>query len=146
MFPGMDMFATEPAQLDAETRSRLSTVLDQRAEMLAAQAELLRLRARQYRGEDVGDLIDLKSQEVIKLRHDLMTDSSNLLRDSVDLQKLVGLLPLVIGGVLQSFKIPPAVLAEVVGLDLDQAKLVFGKLRDVVTNGIDFELKLGDDE
>lgn len=144
MFPGMDMFAAEPAQLDDETREHLAKLLDQRAELLVAQAELGRLRARQHRGEDVGDVVDLKVQEVSKLRHELTEEQVGLFRSSVDFNQLVGLLPLLLGGVMQSFKVPPATLAEIWGLDIDMVKRVFGKLKEFAANGI--ELNLGSDE
>src|SRR6187431_883374 len=106
-----ELFTYDPATLDPELREQMAGVLQARSELLTAQAEVAALRARAWGGEAALDaIIDLKSAELAKLRQDSSNQMRALLKESVDLEGLLDVLPTLGVLLLQKFNIPLPVI------------------------------------
>jgi len=126
-----ELFAYDPAVVDPEIRAKMADILKARGEILRASAEVSDLRARSWAGEEgLTDFIDLKAQDLAKLRDDYGQQMIPFVKDSVDVDGLMGMLPMFGIAVLQNFKVPPMLLLE--ALDIDNIKMVATKLKSLV--------------
>lgn len=122
----------EPTDLDPALRERMAVVTKARGEYLAAASEVAIMRSRVWSGEkDLTDLAEIQAANFAKLREDYAQSMRGLVMEAVDLDSLAELVPMIVGGVLQSVKIPIPLLMEAIGLDIDQVKLLAKSLRDV---------------
>lgn len=131
MFP--QLFSYNPDDIDPAHRELMARILKARGEYLRVSAEVSDLRARTWAGEKGLDgVAELKAAYLAKLRTDYTEQVRELLKESVDLEGLTDLIPAVIAGVLQNFKIPLPVLMEAIGVDLDNFKLLSEGLKELI--------------
>jgi len=127
------LFSYDPATLPAEQREAMAGILKARSEMLAAQAEVTSIRAQAWGGTPAAaDLAELKAQELAKLRQAWIEQVRPFLKDAVDVENLMELVPAVVAGVLQSFKIPLPIILESLGVDVDAIKLAADGLKELL--------------
>lgn len=128
-----ELFSYDPKDIDPEHRVLMAGILQARGEYLRASAEISDLRARAWSGEEgLGDIADLKAVYLTKLRADYTEQVRALLVDAVDVGGLMELIPAVLAGVLQNFKVPLPVLMEAFGIDLDNFKMASDALKDLM--------------
>ena len=130
-----ELFTYDPATLDPELREQMAGVLQARSELLTAQAEVAALRARAWGGEAALDaIIDLKSAELAKLRQDSSNQMRALLKESVDLEGLLDVLPTLGVLLLQKFNIPLPVILEAAGVDIDGIKTLVEAAKELIND------------
>lgn len=127
------LFAYNPDALPAEQREAMAAILKARGEMLKVQAEVVDLRAQAWAGvAGASDLADLKGQDLQKVRQAWLEQVRPFLKDAVDVENLMELVPAVVAGVLQSFKIPLPIILESLGVDVDGIKLAAEGLKELL--------------
>lgn len=128
-----ELFAYDPADIEPEYREKMAGILKARAELFSLSSEVTGLRARAWAGEEgLTDLIDLKAADLAKLREDYGKQMIALFKVSVDVEGLLGLLPMLGLAVLNKFKVPPLLLLEAAGMDVDNLKLIAQQLKELV--------------
>jgi hypothetical protein len=128
-----DMFSFSPTDVEPEYRERLAAIHRKRAEYLHAQAEIADLRARTWSGETgLEGITDLKGADIAKIRQEFVENFSSLLKEAVNVEGLLSMLPMVAMGVLQNLKVPLPTLMEAAGADFDQLKLLVEQLKDFI--------------
>lgn len=124
MFSISDLLSYDPALIRPAQREQMANLLRIRGEYLAKVAEVTALRAQSWTGvEGAKDAADLKALELAVPRLAYVNAIRALFKDAVDTDGLVDLLPMFGIAILQKFKVPPALLLEAVGMDIDQIKL-----------------------
>lgn len=127
------MFSYDPNTLPAEQRVAMADILKTRSEVLRAQAEVADVRARAWAGEaGASDLADIKAQDLQNLRQGWLEKLAPFLKDAVDTDSLMELVPVIVAGALQSFKIPFPIILESVGIDVDGVKMAAEGLKDLL--------------
>ena len=130
-----ELFTYDPATLDPAIREQMAGVLQARSELLVAQADVAALRARAWGGEAALDaIIDLKSAELAKLRQDSSNQMRALLKESVDLEGLLDVLPTLGVLLLQKFNIPLPVILEAAGVDIDGIKTLVEAAKELIND------------
>jgi len=128
-----ELLSYEPADLDPELRSKVASILHARSELLARQAQVAGLRAQVWSGVDgLTDIIDLKAAELAKLRKANSEKARDLLKDAVDLEGLLEILPAIGVSVLEKFNIPLPVVLEVIGVDIDAIKEAVSATQELI--------------
>lgn len=127
------LFAYNPDSLPAEQREAMAGILKARGEMLKVQAEVVDLRAQAWAGvQGASDLAEIKGQDLQKVREAWLNQVRPFLAGSVDLENLMELVPAVVAGVLQSFKVPLPIILESLGVDVDGIKLAAEGLKELL--------------
>ena len=127
-----DLFTYDPADIDPERRLQMVGILRARAEYLHAAADVSEYRIRSWSGEaGLGDIAELKAASLARLRQNYADRVRSFIKESVDIEGLTDLIPAVISGVLQNFKVPLPVLMEALGIDLDQFKMLAEQIREL---------------
>lgn len=122
----------DPNDLDPAIREQMATIIKARAEFLTASAQVATMRARIWAGEDgLTSLAEIQANDLTKARMDYVEHARALLKESVDLEGLKNLAPMIVAGVLQSVRVPFPVLFEALGVDIDQVKVVAHLLREL---------------
>lgn len=128
-----ELLSYDPADIDPALREKMAGILKDRAELLRAQAEVSDLRSRAWAGEEgLSDIIELKAADLTKLREDYMSQVRVLVKDSVDVEGLLGVLPMMGLAVLQKFKVPPTLLLEAMGVDFDHFKKLVDEVKEML--------------
>lgn len=128
------LLAYDPATVSPEIREKLAGILSNRAELLALQAEVTALRARAWSGEKGLDaLIDLKAVGLVKLRKNNGERLLSLLKESVDVDGLVDLLPTIGIALLQKLNVPLPVILEAAGADIDAIKEMVKAAQELIS-------------
>lgn len=126
-----ELFSYDPANLPAEVREQMAAILTTRGVLQRASADVSDLRARAWAGEEgLTEVIELKAADLAKLREDFSAHFVPFIKDSVDLDGLMEMLPMFALGVLSKFKVPPLLLLEAIGMDVDNLKLLADKLKE----------------
>lgn len=119
------LLSYDPASMPEESRQQMANILKTRGEYLRSAAEIADLRARIWSGEQgLNDITELKGASLTNIRALYIEQVITLLKDSVDLEGIMALMPMIIGGLLQSFKVPIPVMFEAIGSDVDQLKIL----------------------
>lgn len=127
------MFSYDPATLPADKREQMAEILKARGEILRVQAEVVDLRAQSWAGvPGASDLAEIKAQDLAKARLAWVEKAKPFVVASVDTDSLMELLPMIIGGVLQSFKVPLPVVLEALGADVDNLKVMVEALKELL--------------
>lgn len=122
----------DPKTIDPEIRESMGRIIQARADYLAASAQVAAMRAKIWAGDtNLSALADIQADDLTKARLDYAMQVRNLVKEAIDLDSLMELVPMIIAGLLQSVKVPFPVLFEAVGVDLDQVKLAAEALRDM---------------
>lgn len=118
------LLAYDPATIDPATRAKVAGVLKARSELLTVQGELAALRAVTWAGsnESLTEVIELKSAVLKKLRKDHSEKQLSLLKESVDVDGLLDILPDLGVALLEKLNVPLPVILEIVGADFDGIK------------------------
>ena len=128
-----ELFTYNPADIQPAHREQMAAILKARGEFMRASAEVSDLRARAWAGETgMDDLIELKAADLAKIRQDYAPLMIGLLKESVDVEGLLSLVPMLVAGVLQNFRVPLPVLLEALGVDFDNLKLLAEQLKDFI--------------
>lgn len=128
-----ELFTYNPDDIHPTHREQMAAILKTRGEFMRASAEVSDLRARAWAGETgLNDLIELKAADLAKLRQDHAPRLIGLLKDSVDVDGLMSLVPMLAAGILQNFRVPLPVLLEALGVDFDNFKLLAEQLKDFI--------------
>lgn len=128
-----ELLTYDPATIDPSVRYQVAGILQARAELLTRQAEVAALRARAWGGEDgLNDAIDLKAAELTKLRKSNSEKMRALLKDAVDLDGLLDMLPALGVAVLQKFNVPLPVVLEALGVDIDAIKEMVTATKELI--------------
>jgi len=125
-----------PADLSDDHRTQMAHILKARAELQQASAEVAILRARVFSGDpdpSLPDLIDLKSANLLKLRQDSGHATMAFVKNSVDVDGLLEVLPTIGFLILQKFEAPLPVVLEAMGVDIDAIKLLVSELKKLAS-------------
>lgn len=128
------LLSYDPNSLSEEHRAQMAKILSARGDILRASAEVNDLRARAWAGEEgLADLADLKAADLAKLREDYRDELLPFLKEAVDLEQLQGLIPMVALAAIRSFRIPPPVVMEALGLDVDNMKMLTEQIKKLIS-------------
>jgi hypothetical protein len=132
-----ELFSYDPKDIRPEIREQMAGLLRMRMDLLRATTEVLEYRARVWAGEaGLEDIAELKAADLARLRADHLALVIDLVKNSVNVEGLKGLFPVVLVGVLQNVNIPLPVILEAVGADLDNFKSVAESLKRLVEENL----------
>lgn len=128
-----ELFSYDPNSVSQEIRSQMIRILKARGEHQRYSAEVSELRARAWAGEDgLTGITELKAADLAALRADYIALVLPFLKASVDVEKLMDLLPALGMAILQTLNVPLPVIMEAAGGDFDNFKMLAEQLKELI--------------
>lgn len=131
------MFNSLPSSLGdlkKEDRDKLSAFLVKRNELMVHAITLNKLRIEQLANptpENDARVADFNSTVIAPLRDGMSDDIIELLDSAVDIDSIIGFMPMILTGVLQYVNIPLALT--VFGIDPDTTQRLISRVKDYIT-------------
>ncbi len=121
-------------ELPLDERQKLARLLQLRNEYLDATSKLNQLKINQLLNPTPSgdqDIVDFTRITVAPVRHSMNEAQAEVFKTSVNLDELMGFLPVVLLGLLQHVNV--SLMLATIGIDSDQIADVVGKIKEYVT-------------
>ncbi len=120
----------DPDLIDPLYREELAGIFKARSETLVVSSEVAALRGRIWAGEQgLESELALKLEVLKQTGKDYRDKTAAMFKQSVDVDGLLDMLPMVATAVLRKFKVPPLLLLEVLGVDPKEIKTLVDAIK-----------------